>query len=298
MNLLHTITGLLKDAPPAFVFELSEAGISMAHLGSHSEMSFQPLKAGAISVSPLRDNVLIPDELAAAVRALVPASNNSRKRRDVAVILPDYCARISVLDFDHFPSDANEQMALVRFRVKKSLPFDVESAAVSYYAQPAEDKRRDVVAVVVPLEIVARYEAPFRAMGLSPGFVTTSSLAVLDLIQEPGISVVAKLTGRVLTVMVLRNGVLKLVRCLELAQPDLEEVASDLFPTFVFVEDSLGAKADRLLLCGFGAAFEEARQQFETGLSTVVETVRSPLGTPGENNAGLLGYLKSVAVTV
>ncbi|HWB96472.1 MAG TPA: hypothetical protein VG672_07210 [Bryobacteraceae bacterium] len=295
MNLLHSITALLQDAPPALAFEISEGGISMARIAQPAPIQFRPLAEGVLSVSPLRDNVLRADELAEAVRGLVPPNGNSRKRRDAIVILPDYCARISVLDFDQFPSDAAEQMALVRFRVKKSLPFDVESAAVSYWVQPAGDKRRDVVAVAAPLETVARYEAPFRAAGLNPGMVTLSAIAALDLVHEPGISVVAKLTGRALTVMVLRDGALKLVRCLELAQRDLEEVASDLFPTFVFVEDSLGAKADRLLLCGFGPLFEEARQQFESGLGTVVEPVRSPLETPGEENAGLLGYLKSIA---
>ena len=30
-------------------------------------------------------------------------------------------------------------------------------------------------------------------------------------------------------------------------------------------------------------------------LGVAVEPLRSPLGTPGENNAGLLGYLRSIA---
>ena len=60
----------------------------------------------------------------------------------------------------------------------------------------------DVVVVMAPLEIVARYEAPFRAAGMNPGLVTTSSLAALELAPEAGLSVLAKLTGRVLTVLV------------------------------------------------------------------------------------------------
>src|SRR5579885_1236141 len=167
MSLVRKLTALVKDPPPAYVFELSEAGISMARIGAHAGITFRPLAPGVISVSPLRDNILIPDDLAAAVRELAPVNGN-RKRRDAALVLPDNCVRISVLDFDHFPSDAREQLSLVRFRMKKSVPFDVEEAAVSYWAQAAWDKRVDVVAVVTPLEIVARYEAPFRAAGLNP----------------------------------------------------------------------------------------------------------------------------------
>jgi type IV pilus assembly protein PilM len=294
MNLLHSITRLLTDPPPKLAFELSEAGISMARLEPRVELEFQELKPGVISVSPLRDNIQMPDELAATVRGMAPATSKN-KRWDVALVLPDNCARTSVLDFDQFPSDAKEQQSLVRFRLKKSVPFDVDSAMVSYYAQPRAGKRLDVVAVIVPLEVVARYEAPFRAAGMNPGTVTTSSMAALNLIRAGGISVVAKITGRVFTVMVLQEGLLKLVRCLELTQPDLSEVAMDLFPTFVYIEDNLGAKADRLLLCGFGARLEDARRQFEAGLEIAVEPVDSPLGAPGENNAGLLGYLQSVA---
>ena len=120
----------------------------------------------------------------------------------MALILPDYSTRISVLDFDSFPTDAKEQLALVRFRLKRSVPFDVESAAVSYWAQTGEKGKMDVVVVMAPLEIVSRYEAPFRAAGMNPGLVTTSSLAALELAPEAGLSVIAKLTGHVLTVMV------------------------------------------------------------------------------------------------
>jgi type IV pilus assembly protein PilM len=277
---------LFKDPPPAYAFELSEAGISSAELAKAPQTAFHPLTPGTISVSPLRDNIVMPDELAAAVRGLAPVNGN-RKRRDTALILPDYCTRVAVLDFDSFPADPKEQLSLVRFRMKKSVPFDVESAAVGYWSQGTGAGKQDVVAAVAPVEIIARYEAPFRAVGMNPGFVTTSSLAMLQLIDGREVAVVAKLTGAVLTLMVLKHGILKLIRCLELG-----DVAADLYPTFAFVEDQLGVKADRLLLCGFGTATEEYQRQFQKDLGIPVELLRSPLGTPSETNAGLLGFLQ------
>jgi len=50
-----------------------------------------------------------------------------------------------------------------------------------------------------------------------------------------------------------------------------------------------------LLLCGFGPQTDEAARRFAEELTVAVEPLRSPLGTPGENNAGLLGYLRSIA---
>jgi type IV pilus assembly protein PilM len=288
------LKSILTDPPPAMAFEISEAGIAAARILSRAELEFQPFRPGTISVSPLRENVEDPDEFVMAVRALA-ATQAARKKKDVALILPDYSARIAVLDFDQFPSDPKEQASLIRFRVKRSVPFDVESAAMSYSVQGSEKGRVDVVAVIAPLEIVSRYEAPFRTAGMNPGLVTMSSLAALELAPESGLSVFAKITGRVLTVLVRDKHVLKLARCIEMPAADLPDVADVLLPTFVYIEDNLGRRAEKLILCGFGSRTEEAAERFAEELAVEVEPLRSPLGTPGENNAGLLGYLRSIA---
>src|ERR1700730_15868259 len=273
------LASLFKERPPAYDIELSEEGIAIADVARRPQTEFRPLPPGTISVSPLRDNILMPDELAAAVRALSPAHG---KRKDTALILPDYCARVAVLDFDEFPSDVKEQLSLVRFRLKRSVPFDVESAAVSYWAQTDAKKKCDVLVVMAPLEIVSRYEAPFRSAGMNPGLVTASALAALELAPEAGLSVLAKITGRVLTVVVREKSVVKLVRCLEVASQELVDIAAVLLPTFVYVEDNLGGCAENLLLCGFGAQADAAERRFQEELAVPVETLRSPLGVPGE----------------
>lgn len=291
--LLEKLKSLVQEPPPAMAFEISEAGIASARIGSHAELDFQPLKPGTLAISPLKENVVDEREFESAVRSLA-ATQSARKRKDVALILPDFCSRVAVLDFDQFPSDAKEQASLVRFRLKRAVPFDVESAAMSYFVQPA-GKHTEVVVVVAPLEIVSRYEAPFRAAGMNPGLVTTSCLAALELAPEGPLTVVAKLTGHVLTVVVREKAALKLVRCIELPSPTLEEVAAVLLPTLVYIEDNLGGLAETLLLCGFGPHAAESAERFRAELGVQVALVQSPLGVPGEHNAGLLGYLRSIA---
>lgn len=292
---LDNLKSVLQEPPPPMAFEISEAGIAAARISHRAELDFQPLKPGTLSVSPLKENVIDPDDFSMAVRA-VSNTQTSRKRKDATLILPDYCTRMAVVDFDSFPSDPKEQVSLVRFRIKRSVPFDVESAALSYFPQRVEgNKRVDAVVVVAPLEIIARYESPFRAAGLNPGLVTTSALAALELAPEGGLSVLAKLSGRSLSVVVRQNAAVRLIRCLEMPSGDLEDIAAVLLPTFVYIEDNLGGRAARLILCGFGAHTEEAQRRFHEELGVEVEPVRSPLGTPGENNAGLLGYLRSIA---
>jgi type IV pilus assembly protein PilM len=173
------------------------------------------------------------------------------------------------------------------------VPFDVESAALSYWRQGSPGgKSHELVVAVSPLEIIARYEAPFRALGIATGLVTLSPLAALELVTIDGISVIAKINGHVLTVMVAQHGVLKLIRSLELTEFSLEEITADLFPTFVYVEDNLAASVTRVVLCGFGELEQPAMAQFQRELNIPVEPMRSRLGAVNAHNAGLLGYLQ------
>jgi len=280
----NQITRLAKDPAPDHVFELSEAGIAYARRG---ETGFQAFEPGVLAVSPVTDNLRQPGVVTAALARLAPPNGN--KRRPTAVILPDYAARVSLLDFDSFPTSPEEQLPLVRFRVKKTIPFDIDSASVSYWAQPASgktgSKRVDVVAVTVAHEILARYEAVFRSANLHPGEITTSGLAALSLCQASGVTVIAKLTGNVLTVMAVADRSLKLFRCLMVEEGSDEEILAVLNPTFAYIEDELGQRPEKLLLCGFA--------HIPQGVNLEMEPLRSRLGSPTAFNAGLLGYLES-----
>ena len=285
---------MVEDPPPAFGFEISQSCIACARRGRTIEFGFQPLEPDVLAISPLKDNVVRPDYLFERVRALAP-TNGKSKRRTAALILPDYCTRVAVLDFDAFPSDRVEQESLVRFRIKKSIPFDLESARVSYHVQSSGGggKPYEVVVAVTALEIVARYEAAFRAAGFEPGHVTTSTLATLNLVAGTGVRVVAKLSGDVLAVSAIDRDRLKLVRCVELPALDEHEVMAVLYPTFAFVEDQLDESPESLVVCGFDEMTASVAAQCERELGIGVSPIESRLGRPDGTNAGLLGYLEA-----
>jgi type IV pilus assembly protein PilM len=285
---LKNIANLLKDPPPSHVFELSEVGIAFSRPADGGfETGFAPFEPGTLAISPVEDNVRRADLVASQIARIAPV-RGVRKRRSAALILPDYAARVSVLDFDSLPAKPDEQLALIRFRLKKTLPFDIDSAAVSYFVQPSPASsvphRAEVVVVTVAFEIVARYEALFRAAAFQPGEVTTSALAALHLFHGEGPAVIAKLTGRVLTVMAVVGGSLKLFRCVEMEDATEEDVLGVLQPTFAYMEDELAAPASRLVLCGFPPGSL-------TGWRSS-ETLSGRFGSPGPFNSGLLGYLE------
>jgi len=289
MSIWNQVTRFVKDPPPSHLFELSSEGIAFAHAG---QTGFQRLDRGVLIPSPVEDNLLRSDLILAAVQHVAPANGSSKKRRPAAVILPDYAARVTVLDFDSFPSAPDEQLSLVRFRVKKTVPFDIDSAAVTYYVQPATGngtaKKIEVVAVTVALEVIARYEALFRNAGFHPGVITTSTLAALNLYHGDGVAVLAKLADHVLTVTVLAGNTIKLFRCVTLEDASEPEMLAVLYPTFAYVEDELSSPARKLILCGFpDGALED--------MECEVDVLRSRFGQLDACNAGLLGYMEEVA---
>ncbi len=293
MNAPHFLRKLLQDPPARYAFEISEEGIAVARTTTPPQMTFQPLEPGVVQVSPVADNVLRMEPLTAQIAALAPRTEKKAQR--AAIILPDYCVRVSVLDFDSFPSDAEQQLSLVRFRIKKSLPFDLSAAAVSYWVQPdGNGKRVDVVAAVAPLEVLAHYEMPFRAAGLHPGLVTPSTLAALDLVKGTGVYVLARLGGRILTLALVARGTLRLWRSIELLDGGTDEIVSHLYPTFAYAEDQLEARPEKLIVCGFPQAAQELRSELAEEAGLEIEPLRSRYGVPDQFNAGLLGYLESV----
>lgn len=285
MSLLDSIKGLVKDPPPSHIFELSEAGIAYAYRG---EAEFERFSEGVLVPSPAEDNLKKPEAIGALLQRIAP-SNGGKKRTPAALILPDYAARVTVLDFDSFPSSAEEQLSLVKFRVKKTVPFDIESAAVSYFVQPGSGSKGkvEVVVVTIALEILARYEALFRNAGFQAGEVTTSGIAALNLCRDGEMAVLAKLAGKVLSVMVLAGGRLKLFRCLQVEEGHDEEILAVLLPTFAYAEDELGSPVKKLILCGFS--------HVPQGLPVEAEVLRTRVGAAGAHTAGLAGYLEGMA---
>jgi type IV pilus assembly protein PilM len=287
------IFGFLKDPPPAFVFEIAADGIAMSRTSPPATLQSVPLAPGVIAPSPVRENILDPAAFADAVRRLVPppAGRSRNAKRRAALILPDNCVRIAVLDFETLPAKEEERRPLINFRLRKSVPFDIDSAALSYFPQAG----KKVIVALAPSDIVAHYEAPFRAAGFDPGLVTVSSLAMLDLFPVTGSIVIARLSPGALTVMAVQEGVVTIVRSLETAlDPDgpaadsLAGIIADIYPTLAYIEDQSGSRPAKMFIAGFGteARFSAERLSFE--LEIPVEALDGAW-------PGLTGYLESLA---
>ena len=91
------------------------------------------------------------------------------KTRDVTLVVPDAAVRVLLLDFDELPAKAAEALPVVRFRLKKLLPFDADDAAVSYQVMSTARSDVQVLAVAMPQEVLAEYESAGARGGLRAG---------------------------------------------------------------------------------------------------------------------------------
>jgi type IV pilus assembly protein PilM len=291
MAILSALRGLIEEPPPAYAFEVSSQGIAWAsakEAGSQAQFTF--FNGALLDISPAKDNVLHPEAFAHFVAGLVPP--NGSRRRDAALILPDYSTRIALVDFESFPTDKAEQLALVRFRLKKTVPFEIESAAISFQTRQLTAKKTEALVAVTLMEIVSHYEAPFRAAGFHTGLITTSMLSAIDLLPATGCTIAIKRNDGAITVALCDNRFPKMMRTVAVEGDSIDEFLSILHPTMAYAEDEMPHKPTSIHISGFGegTAFICDHLQLEFGLAT--EPLRSSRGTPSAYNAGLLGYLQ------
>ncbi len=234
--------------------------------------ALEPLKEGTIAVSPVEPNVVDATAVRGALeRAL---SKVHARGKDVALLLPDQVVRVFILHFDSFPRRADEAEPLLRWRLKKSVPFDLEEAVVSYMTQPARGDGVDVLASIARRKIVRQYEEIVETAGLAPGVVLGSTLATLALLDSERPTLLARVTNRTLTTVITRGEVLCVYRCTELpvdvAELEPAALQEEIYPGMAFYQDNWRESVQQVRLAGFGGRTEEFRRALETELNCSV----------------------------
>jgi type IV pilus assembly protein PilM len=292
--------------PPAAV-EITPEGVLAAALPSPGDQpvyAFHPLPPGAILPGIGEPNLRAPETVAEAIRSAL--SQVSPRSRAVTLVLPDTVVRVFVLDFDSLPSKPVEAFPVLRFRLRKMVPFEVEHAGLSYQVLSENRNECKVLAAVLPGPVLAEYEGAVRAAGYEPGAVLPSSLAALETLDSLEAALVANLSPLSLTTSITNGQNLLLYRTLDLPDdPALrgDEVRRGVAVAAAYFEDKLGAKATRLHFAGSTPAAGSSAETFERWLAdpelTVVElTPRpsvgavTPLGTA--SIAGVAGALAGV----
>lgn len=216
---------------PTVAVEMGTTDLALARVSRDKEKKWS---LGSCDVVEVPEGLLTNEPFVTRIRsaekygALMMASIQKEgvKTRAISIVLPDHLARVSILAFEELPRTRRELLDLVKWKMKKAVPFKVEEASVDYQVMPAAGmngepgKGYNVLAVLMPHAVVEEHEAIFTRQAIHAGLVDLSSFSLLHLYRTviakevpEGDYMILNATSAFFTVMIQRNGQPLFYRC-------------------------------------------------------------------------------------
>ena len=256
-GLLSRLARWLDAMPhPHVAIEFSPDRLAAARWKGHSvdDFTVETLPPAALVPSAVEPNIINASALKSAMANIV--SRLRARDQDVALILPDPVVRVFVQHFDEFPRSSQEAIPMLRWKLKKSIPFDADETVISYMRQPAREKGVDVVTALARLRIVREYEALAEGADVHPGVIVSSSLAAISLLEDKKATLLARISGVALTTAIVRGGVLCGYRCTELPahSGDItpQMLLEEIYPVAAYYQDTWGEGIGSVRVAGLG----------------------------------------------
>lgn len=242
---------------PPLAIEIAADRVAVARgtlTGSLDEFAVESLPPGSVIPSAVEVNLV---NSAAAKSAVAKACDRVRTREeDVALILPDPVIRVFVQHFEDFPRSPEEAIPLLRWKLKKSVPFEADETVISYFRQPPRESGIDVVTALGRLRILREYESLAEGIGLYPGVVLSSSLAAVSLLEDEKPALLARISGSALTTAIVRSGILCGYRCTDLpahgAGLTPQMLLEEIFPVAAYFQDTWQEGIASVQIAGLG----------------------------------------------
>jgi len=258
---------------PLVACEIAPDYVAAAHWtrgGSGLEgFAIEPLPPGAIGPSAVETNLLLAAEVRSAVGRVFARLRT--KAQVVALLVPDPVVPVFVLHFDVFPRRTAEAEPLLRWRLKKSVPFEAEETLISFMRQAPREEGVDIVTALARLRIIREYEQLMQSVGMSPGVVLSSTLAALPLLEDGRPALLARVAGKTLTTAIVREGILWRYRCIELPgdQSELspQNLLDEIYPVVASYQETWKEGIAVIRLAGLGQRVDEFREPLERELN-------------------------------
>ncbi len=266
---------------------------------SIESFSSRELSPGNVVPDLIESNLRHRNVVSESIRETLAAVGG--RSHDVIAVLPDAAVRVVLLDFETLPAKRDEAEGVVRFRLKKSLPFDVDKAKVSYHGQSSTSGVK-VVAAVALTSVVEEYESAFRDAGYSPGIVMPSMLAAIGAAEADKPSLVVKVDARTTSIAILDKQQLLLFRTLENTRGVTitgEQLAEEVYPSVVFFQDTYNLNIEKIFVAGLsetGGAAPALHAQSGAEVSDLIRPSQIGSGAgsiPRWRMSGVVGALLS-----
>jgi type IV pilus assembly protein PilM len=253
---------------PPLAMEISAdriAGARWTRTGALDSFAIEALPPGALVPSAVETNIVDQTAVKGAVAGVM--TRLRAKDEEVALLVPDPVIRVFVQHFDQFPRSPQEAEPMLRWKLKKSVPFEADETVISYMRQAPREDGVDVVTALARLRIVREYEGLAEGIGLFPGVILSSSLAAITLLNDHQPTLLARVSGPALTTAIVREGVLCGYRCTELPAQNTEltpqMLLEEIYPVAAYYQDTWREGIQQVRVAGLGPRLNEFLRPLE-----------------------------------
>ena len=281
---MSLLSSWLASPPPDAAVEISPERVAAATMAGRGNdlvvhgYASEPLPAGAVVPSLTAHNIIDRPRVVTAVRTVFDRLG-TRPRR-VALVVPDLAARVSLLGFDRVPARREDLEQLVRWHLKKSSPFPVEGACVTYSPAGTREGRQEFLVAMARHEIVREYESVCDEAGTYAGLVDLATLSVLNLFlsgrevpQDDWL--VVHMQPEYTTLAIMRGGEVIFYR--SRPEGDHDSITDLVHQTEMYYQDRLSGQGfQHVLLGGTGripGSLQSAARSLEERLGATVEPI-------------------------
>ena len=179
-----SVFDFLRDTSgPSVAVELAADRVSAASLETRGGTpvinvhASEPLPAGALVPSLTSGNVLNRAAIMTALQRVLERTGNPRR---VGLVIPDLVAKVSLVRFEHVPGRAADLDQLVRWQVRKTAPFPIEDAQVSYVPGFKAADGQEFIVSLARRSVVEEYESLCTDAGAHAGIVDLATFNVIN----------------------------------------------------------------------------------------------------------------------
>jgi type IV pilus assembly protein PilM len=279
----------LASPPPDAAVEIASERVTAASVvpgrGSRGAAlavqayAIEPLPSGAVVPALTSQNIVDPPAVTAAVRAALGRLGTRPGR--VALIVPDLASKVSLIKFDQVPTRREDLDQLVRWQMRKSAPFAIEEACVTYTPgiRDAGGSAEFIVAVS-RRDVIEEYEKVCAAAGVYAGLVDLATFSVVNLFLASGSApggdwLTVHMRPDYTSIAIVRGEDMIFFR----NRPEGEEepLADLVHQTTMYYQDRLaGSGFSRVFMGGGGrvpGALDHARRSLEDRLGVSIEAI-------------------------
>ena len=275
----------LASPPPDAAVEISGERVSAAAMGSRGgrfvidSYAVEALPAGAVVPSLTTPNITDSGAVSRALRTVL-GRLSSRVAR-VALVIPDVAAKVSLVRFEKVPERRDDLEQLVRWQVRKSAPFAVDDACITYSPGAVQaGAGTEFIVALARQDVIQQYEGMCADAGLYAGLVDLSTFGVVNLFLAGGEAptgdwLVVHMRPEYSSIAILRGEHVIFFR--NRPEGDEEPLADLVHQTTMYYQDRLeGPGFARVLVGGGGraaGAIDHARRGLEDRLGVPVQPI-------------------------